>query len=77
MHRATARSRLIGFDLPSHTILLMLLMRVIIAMEVKPRIALTAGALNSMCVERRLVLEERVKLQLNLPITISFGARRK
>ena len=55
----------------------MLLMRVIIAMEVKPRIALTAGALNSMCVERRLVLEERVKLQLNLPITISFGARRK
>jgi hypothetical protein len=36
MHRATARSRLIGFDLPSHTILLMLLMRVIIAMEVKP-----------------------------------------
>jgi hypothetical protein len=38
--------------------------------RVKPRIALTAGALNSMCVERLLVLEERVKLQLNLPMTI-------
>jgi len=45
--------------------------------RVKPRIALTAGALNSMCVEPLLVLVERAKLQLNLPMTISFGARWK
>ena len=37
----------------------------------------TAGALNSMCVEPLLVLEERAKLQLNVPMMISFGAPRK
>jgi hypothetical protein len=30
-----------------------------------------------MCVEPILVLEERAKQQLNLPMMISFGARRK
>jgi hypothetical protein len=37
----------------------------------------TAGALNSMCIEPFLVLEERAKQQRNLPMMISFGARRK
>ena len=38
---------------------------------------LTAGALNSMCVQPGLVLEKRSKQQRGLPMLISFGARRK
>jgi hypothetical protein len=40
-------------------------------------ITLTACALNSMCVAPFLVLEKRAKQQRNLPMMISFGARRK
>jgi hypothetical protein len=38
---------------------------------------LTAGALNSMCVEPVLVVEQGAKQQRNLPMIISFGTRRK
>src|ERR1700730_7735706 len=38
---------------------------------------LTAGALDSMCVQPGLVLEKRSKQQRGLPMLISFGARRK
>jgi hypothetical protein len=38
---------------------------------------LTAGALNSMCVQPSLVLEKHSKQQHYMPMAISFGARRE
>jgi hypothetical protein len=42
-----------------------------------PDARLTAGALNRMCVQPRLVLEKRSKQQRYMPMVISFGARRE
>jgi hypothetical protein len=46
-------------------------------MAIQITITSIAGALDSMCVEPFLVPEERAKQQRNLPMMISFGARRK
>jgi hypothetical protein len=43
----------------------------------KSRIALTVGALNSMCVEPVLVIEQGAKQQRNFPVIISFATGRK
>ena len=38
---------------------------------------LTAGAIDSMCVQPGLVLEQRSKQQRDMPMVVSFGARRE